>query len=178
MKSIKKVIVILSLALISCTKSKDSAMEKTPLIIPKSKSIEEVDRRKIDFKKSKYFKYDRILNDKYDVMFNGNILSYRELELYYSYNPAQKEEIIPYSMLMIEKHKKYNICSKIFFQLLEFFTGEGLNNNGTDECFVEYFKVLKKIPVEQKVHLLYYLNLGAKNNDKLSIRYLQMINKI
>lgn len=165
MKVIK--IIFLILLITSCQKQKDKEIV--------SKSIN--NRDKENFKKSKYFDEDRIKDDKYDVKINGNDASYNELELYYNYNDSKKEDILPYSLIMVEKHKKFKYSSNVFENLLDLYTGSKLNYDGTDSSLIPYLNNIKKLNVDQRNYLFYFLDLGAKNRSMANIRYLEILNR-
>ncbi|MFV8351757.1 hypothetical protein [Flavobacterium sp. XS2P14] len=164
MKSSKILIVIFSLLVIRCCQEKKEG-----------KKI--VDKKKEDFKESKYFEEDRIKNNKYNVKYKGDEHSFSELELYYSYNDSRKEEILPYTLIIVEKYKRYNHCITAFNNLIEFYTGEKFQYDGTDKSLVKYLRNIKKLNQEQRNFLLYFLKLGATNNDIGSVTYLELLNR-
>lgn len=157
----KKLIVICSLLIVSC----------------QNKDDKENDEKRVDFKKTKYFNEDRIKDDKYNVKFCGDEHSFGELELYYSYNRKRIEELLPYSLLIVEKHKKYKHCITVFNNLIEFYTGKEFNYDGTDESLIVYLESFKKLNQDQKKYSLYFLRLGANNNDFGSVKYLELLNR-
>ena len=108
---IKHFLILSTLLLLGCNKT----IEKKKINAP-------VNKEKQTFLKSAYFDEERIKNDKHDVKYNGNWSSYSELELYYSYNKSKKHELIPYSLIMVEKHKNYDYCDNVFSNLLEFYS--------------------------------------------------------
>lgn len=154
---------ICGLLLVSCQEKKDK------------KKIAEINKEK--FKKSEYFKEDRIKDDKYNVKFKGDELSFGELELYYSYNDSRKEELLPYTLIMVEKYKKYKYCTTVFNNLIEFYTEQDFQYDGTDKSLMVYLNNFKKLNEDQKKYLLYFLKLGATHNDYGSINYLEILNR-
>jgi hypothetical protein len=138
---------------------------------------EVLDKRKVEFKKSKYFSEARIKEAKYNVKFNKDILAFSELQLYYSYNNIGREEIIPYALLMVERHKQYNLSTVLFHIYLEFYTEKNFNNfyNGSEASLVKFLILLKKLEETPKNYLINILRKGAYNNDLNSIRYLKLI---
>lgn len=80
---------------------------------------------------------------------------------------------------MVEKHKKYYYCSNVFENILEFYTGQELGNyyDGKEGSSIRYLKNIELLNKEQKEYALYFLNLGANNNDFNSISYLEIINR-
>lgn len=136
-----------------------------------------VDITKENFKKSEYFKEDRIKDDKYNVKFNGDELSFSELELYYSYNDSRNEELLPYTLIMVEKYKKYKHCTTVFNNFIEFYTEQQLQYDGTNKSLIVYLNNFKKLNDDQKKYLLYFLKLGATNKDYGSINYLEFLNR-
>lgn len=160
-------VTFLILVIISCQKQKEKEIV--------NKSIN--NRDKEDFKKSKYFDEDRIKNAKYDVKFKGDDASYGELELYYVYNDSKKEQIIPYTLIMVEKYHKFKYASNVFENFLDLYTDSKLNYNGTNSSLVPYLNNIKKLNVDQRNYLFYYLKLGAKNRSMASIRYLEILNR-
>lgn len=141
----------------------------------KNQEVIKIDNTENDFKKSNYFDDDRIKTNKFNVKFNGDWKSYSELELYYKYNKLKQEELLPYSIIIVEKHKQYKFSSNVFLNFLEFYTGKPLQYDGTDESLTNYFKNIESLKVEQKNYALYFLNLGSINKDKVSILYLEKI---
>jgi len=163
MKNIFLLMFVCGLLLVSCQE--------------KNENKKLVDTNKEDFKKSKYFKEDRIKDDKFNVKFKGNELSFSELELYYSYNDSKKEELLPYALMMVEKYKKYKHCTTVFNNLIEFYTEQEFQYDGTNESLIVYLNNFKKLNEDQKKYLLYFLKLGATNNDYGSINYLELLNR-
>ncbi len=163
MKSSKILIIICCLLGVCCQEKKDD--QKI------------VDKNKEDFKKSKYFKEERIKDNKYNVKYKGDEHSFGELELYYSYNNLRNEELLPYALIIVEKYKKYKHCTTVFNNLIEFYTDEEFQYDGTDNSLVMYLKNFKKLNKDQKNYLLYFLKLGAANNDIGSINYLELLNR-
>jgi hypothetical protein len=145
----------------------------------KEKQIEKsiTDSNKEKFKKSEYFDEDRIKDDKYNVKTNGSDASYGELELYYKHNNSKKEDMLPYSLMMVEKHKKFKYASDVFEHFLDLYTDAELNYNGTNNSLILYLNNIKKLNSDQKNYLLYYLKLGVKNRSMSSIRYMEILNR-
>lgn len=163
MKSSKTLITICFLLAISCQEKKET------------KQI--FDKEKETFKTSKYFKEDRIKENKYNVKFKGDEHSFGELELYYSYNNLRKEELLPYSLIIVEKYKKYKHCTTVFNNLIEFYTEEEFQYDGTENSIEIYLENFEKLNNDQKNYLLYFLKLGATNNDIGSLIYLELLNR-
>ncbi|MWB95392.1 hypothetical protein GON26_13565 [Flavobacterium sp. GA093] len=163
-------VIFLILLIVSCQKEKQ--IDKV-IVVPKSIK----DQNKENFKKSKYFDVDRIMEDKYNVKINGNEASYGELELYYRYNDSKKEEIIPYTLTMVEKHHKYRYASDAFSHLLEFYTDTPFSYDGTNASLITYLSNLKKVNSAQKDYLLYFLELGVKNRAYGCVNYLEILNR-
>ncbi|CAM3826408.1 Hypothetical lipoprotein [Flavobacterium branchiophilum] len=132
---------------------------------------------KESFKKSRYFKEDRVKDDKFDVIQHGSESAYNELCLYYGYNLSKKHELLPYTLIMIEKHKRYNYCTNAFDNLYEFYIGKDINRfyNGADASYIPYFRSINVLEPEIKNYCLYFLKLGYKNNDVMSIKYLEIL---
>ena len=80
---------------------------------------------------------------------------------------------------MVEKHKKYNYCSNVFQDLLSFYAGQEFGDyyDGSDSSLVNYLKSIELLNESQKDYAIYFLILGARNNDITSISYLQIINR-
>lgn len=163
MKTLKIIILIFCLVLISCQNDKST------------KKMINADLE--DFKKSKYFKADRILIDKYKVKYYGDVSAYSELSVYYSYNKSKKEEFLPYILLMVEKHKRYKYCTVAFNHFLEFYTEKEPEYDGTEKSLIFFLKNLEKLNTSQKQYLLYFLELGAANNDFGSLNLLELLNR-
>jgi hypothetical protein len=163
MKTSIVLILACGLLIISCQEKKEK------------KKIFEINKE--NFKKSEYFKEDRIKDDKYNVKFNGDELSFNELELYYSYNDLRNEELLPYALMMVEKYKKYKHCTTVFNNLIEFYTEHEFQYDGTNKSLIVYLNNFKKLNEDQKKYLLYFLKLGATNNDYGSIKYLELLNR-
>lgn len=130
-----------------------------------------------NFKKSKYFSEDRIKADKYKVKYYGDVSAFGELSVYYSYNKSKKEEFLPYILLMVEKHKNYRYFTIAFDSFLEFFSGRNIDYDGTEKSLIRYLKNLEKINSAQKEYLLYFVRLGAANNNIESINLLELLNR-
>lgn len=141
----------------------------------KENSIYEMSNLEKKFNKSNYFKEDRITRDKFLVTFKGDNYAYGELELYYSYNSLRKYEILPYSLMMVEKHKKYKFCTNLFEDFFEFYSGKSNSYDGTEKSLIDYLRGMDKLNVSQREYLIYFLNVGAKNKDFGSIRFLEII---
>lgn len=175
---VKKEYLIFALLILimSCAKSKKN--EKKNIKIESAKTVV-VDKELNEFKKSSYFDYDRVMESKYKVVKNGDKFAYADLVLFYSYNKSKQFEILPYSLIMVEKHKKYYYCSNVFENILEFYTGQELGNyyDGKEDSSIRYLKNIELLNKEQKEYALYFLNLGANNNDFNSISYLEIINR-
>ncbi|WP_395043762.1 hypothetical protein [Flavobacterium sp.] len=88
------------------------------------------------------------------VIKNGDIKSYNKLISYYVKNQNINHELLTYSILMVEKYKYYRACSYIYISIINTY-----NNGVFDE---EYFEELNP---EIKKITLYYLNLGARNDN-------------
>lgn len=88
------------------------------------------------------------------IIENGNIDSYKELILYYSYNKDKEIELLPYSIIMSEKYKYRNANYEIFYDIIR------LYNNGIYDL-----KSLNLMDVNVKNYALYYLNKGAKEKE-------------
>jgi hypothetical protein len=131
-----------------------------------------------EFAKSNYFDVDRIIENKYKVKYNGDFRAFGEIELYYSYNKEKKEELLPYILIMIEKHKNYNLCPIAFISFYEFYTNKEFNYDGTDEGLLKYLNEFNSLNLGQKNHLKYYLELGVVNNIESCSKYLNLIKKI
>lgn len=159
--------------ILSCSKEKQ---EQPKSVKPKQENVV-VDKEFELFKKYRYFDYDRVTEAKYKVLKTGDKFAYGELELFYSYNESKKFEILPYSIIMVEKHKKYDKCSVVFFNILESFADIDPQNsfNGTDESLVRYLKNIERLSVEQRNFAISYLKLGAKNDDYGSVKFLEIM---
>lgn len=141
----------------------------------KYKETNKADNAENNFKKSNYFDDTRIKTNKFNVMFKGDWKSYSELELYYKYNKLKSEELLPYSLIIVEKHKQYKFCSNVFLNFLEFYCEKPFNYDGTDESIIFYLQNMKSLDDEQINYALYFLKLGLINDDKVSIFYLEKI---
>lgn len=174
--AIKKIFLVFSVIILSCTKHNKSDAK---IIEKKANKITVSDKGLDDFKKSNYFSSNRIAESKYKVLRSGDKFAYSDLILFYSYNKSKSFEILPYSLIMVEKHKKYDYCSNVFENLLEFYSGQEFGNyyNGKNESLVRYLKNLEILNEEQKEYALYFLNLGAKNNAIGSVAYLEIIKR-
>ena len=133
------------------------------------------EEKKIEYIKSNYFDDKRIINDKFNVKFKGNLHSFAELELYYSYNDLKKEELLPYILIIVEKYKKYKHCTTAFNSYIEFYTGSKFEYDGSKMSLLRYLKNLNKLNKDQKNYLIYFLNLGLVNNDLASVKYLEIL---
>jgi hypothetical protein len=141
----------------------------------KENSIHEMNNHEKDFYKSNYFNEERIKRDKFLITSKGDNLAFSELELYYSYNKLRKVEILPYSLMMVEKFKKYKYCTNLFEDFLEFYSGKSNCYDGTEESLIDYLREINKLNESQRKYLIYFLNIGAKNDDFGSVRYLEII---
>jgi hypothetical protein len=173
---IKKILLISVLLIFSCGKEKKEQQLK---VVKEKKQSALIDQQLITFKKYRYFDYDRVMEAKYKVLKTGDFFAYSELELFYSYNESKKLELLPYSLIMVERHKKYKYCTDVFEDILEIFTGKNFNDyfNGEDESLIKYLKSMEQLNKVQKAYAISYLELGAKNNQFGSVRYLQVLNK-
>lgn len=88
-----------------------------------------------------------------NIVKKGDIKSYNKLVSYYVRNQNSNHELLPYSMIMVEKYKYYRACSYIYVGMIITY-----NNGVFDEDYL-----VKLNPEAQKI-ILYYLNLGARNN--------------
>ncbi|REG97992.1 hypothetical protein [Flavobacterium aquicola] len=165
----KHILLLVICMLVSCKKENGTYNKKENSNIYKMSSLEK------DFHKSNYFNEERIKRDKFLVTSKGDNLAYSELELYYSYNNLRKDEILPYSLMMVEKFKKYKYCTNLFEDFLEFYSGKSNNYDGTEKSLIDYLGGINKLDESQKRYLIYFLNIGAKNNDFGSVRYLEII---
>lgn len=130
-----------------------------------------------NFKKSEYFDENRIKEDKYKVKYYGDVSAYSELSVYYSYNESKKEEFLPYILLMVEKHKNYKYCTVAFNAFLEFYSGEEIKYDGTEKSLILFLKNIEKLNEDQKEFLLYFVKLGAINNNFESVNLLELLNR-
>lgn len=128
-----------------------------------------------EFKKSNYFDEDRIKKDKYEVKFNGDWKAFSELGLYYSYNKSRIEEILPYALLIVEKHKNYKYSSDVVHSLIELYTGKIFQYDGTNVSLISYLKNLEDLNESQRAFALYFLNLGADNKDITCLKELELV---
>ncbi|CAM4369951.1 hypothetical protein [Flavobacterium terrigena] len=165
---IKYFLILSTLLVLGC----DKTVEKKKISVP-------VNKEKEAFLKSAYFDEARIKNDKYEVKSNGDSRSYSELELYYSYNKSKKHELIPYSLIMVEKHKNYDYCDNLFNNLLEFYSEIELSDfyNGEKSSLIKYLKNIELLNKYQRDYAIYFLELGAKNKNIGCISDLEMINR-
>lgn len=165
----------LLILIMGCAKSEKKVGKN--IKIENAKTV--VDKELNEFKKSSYFDYNKVMESKYKVMKSGDKFAYADLVLFYSYNKSKQFEILPYSLIMVEKHKKYYYCSNVFENLVEFYTAQEFGNyyNGKEESLKRYLKNIELLHNEQKEYALYFLNLGAKNNDIMSVSYLEIINR-
>lgn len=147
------------------------------LLIGCNKNKQEVKIKKDEFFKSNYFSEERIKKDKYEVKYKGDWRSYSELELYYSYNKKRKIELLPYSLLMVEKHKQFNYCKNVFENILEFYSEKEFRDyyNGENSSLINYLKNVELLNIDQKNYAIYFLKLGANNNDNNCILYLDIL---
>jgi hypothetical protein len=172
----KKIFLVFIFLIISC-----SNKEQSKLLNTENKKINTcvIDKEFNEFKKSNYFDSDRVMKLKYKVLKNGDKFAYSNLVLFYSYNKTKEFELLPYSLIMVEKHKKYNYCSNVFENLLTFYTGKELGDyyNGEEASLINYLKNLDSLNEQQRDYSIYFLKLGANNNDITSTKYLRIINK-
>lgn len=156
----------------SCGKDKQNRKD-----VEENEIKDTIDKEFNDFKKSNYFDYNKVMELKYKIVEKGDKFAYADLVLFYSYNKSKQFEILPYSLIMVEKHKKYYYCSTVFDNILEFYTLQEFENyyNGKEESLVRYLKNIELMKKGQKEYALYFLNLGAKNDDLNSVSYLQII---
>ena len=140
-----------------------------------NKKENNTDVLKVKFNKSNYFDENRVNEDKYNVVCNGDELAYADLQLYYSYNSLRQHEIVPYSLIIFEKYKKYDLSVNVFNNLLEFYTNKKLNYDGTKMSIIIYFKNLNNLNREQKNYLSYFLKTGASNDDSGARMYLELL---
>jgi hypothetical protein len=163
MKKTKSFLIICYILVISCQNN--------------DKKMEVVDSRKKEFKESKYFDEDRIKEDKYQVKYYGDNRAFGELELYYSYNQLRIEEVLPYALLMVEKHQKYKHCTTLVNYFINFYTGVDLQYDGTEDSSIKYLKNFEKLSSDQRNYILYFIKLGALHNDYGSMDYLRLLNR-
>lgn len=163
---VKYFLIITTLILLGCDKT-----------IEKKKSATPITKEKQAFLKSAYFDEERVKNDKYEVMKNGDWRAYSDLILYYKYNKSKEYEILPYSLLMVEKHKKYNYCANVFQDILGFYTEKKITDfyDGEENSMITYLKNIELLSKEQKNYAISYLNLGALHKDKNSITFLNIM---
>lgn len=175
---VKKIILscILMLLLVACSKGK-TEVEKNIKI--KSKEFVTVNEGLDEFKKSSYFDYDKVMESKYKVLKYGDKIAYSDLVLFYSYNKSKKFEILPYSLLMVEKHKKYDYCTSVFENLLEFYTDKEIGSyyNGKHRSLTGYLKNIELLNKQQRDYALSFLNIGASKNAIMSVSYLEIIKR-
>jgi len=143
----------------------------------KKEDVKKGNGNKEEFKKSKYFKEERIKDNKYNVKYNGDEHSFSELELYYSYNNLRKEELLPYALIIVEKYKKYKYCTAVFNNLIEFYTGKEFQYDGTEKSLILFLRNFEQLNIAQKQYVLYFLELGAENRDFGSLNFLKLLNR-
>lgn len=172
----KKIFLIFAVLILSCTKQKNI---ENKIVDKKIIDSTKNDNALEEFKKSKYFSYDKITECKYKVLKDGDKFAYSDLVLYYSYNKSKKIEILPYSLIMVEKHHKYDYCSNVFENLLEFYSEVQFESyyDGKNESLIPYLKNIELLNTKQKEYAFYFLNLGAKNNAIGSVAYLEIIKR-
>lgn len=136
-------------------------------------------KTKEEFKKSRYFSEDLVKDFKHDVMQTGSTDAYGSLRLYYGYNFSKRHELLPYTLMMVEKHKKYDYCSDAFENLFEFYTGKGIYcfYKGTYATYIPYFKRISTLEPQVQKYCLYFLELGCKNNDAGCIEYSEIMHR-
>jgi hypothetical protein len=159
--NITVVLFILSI-LMSCQNKKENSL---------------VEKGKVNFKKSNYFDEDRIKSNKYDVKYKGDRSAYSELILYYSYNKLRKEELLPYSLIMVEKHKQYDFCTNVFYNLIEFYSEKENQFDGTSASLIREYKKIELLNEDQRKFCLYFIKLGTRNNDIESLNCLEVLNR-
>jgi hypothetical protein len=120
---------------------------------------------------------DEINAAKFGVKDSGDEISYADLELYYLNNKYKKEEILPYTILMVEKHKKFKYSSKVFENLLDLYTGAELKYDGTSSSLVQYLKNVEKLDDSQRKYFFSFLWMGAREKSMSSVRYLEILNR-
>lgn len=152
-----------------------SVKSKQKIVIA-NKNVD-VDKEFELFKKYRYFDYDRVAEAKYKVLKTGDKSAYGELELFFVYNKSKRFEMLPYSLIMVEKHKKYEKCSDVFKEILELLVDKELGDyyTGEDESLIGYLKNVEQLSKEQKDYAISYLKLGAKNDDYGCIKYLEIL---
>lgn len=153
--------ILLLLMLTSCSEKKSEKKERK--------------NSKHEFFSSKYFDADRVEKDKYNVKYKGDKLSYSELVLYYSYNKSKKLELLPYSIIMIEKYKQYDICTDAFDNLIEFYTEKESLFDGTHKSLINEYRRIETLDNDQQSFCLYFIKVGAKNNDYGSMKCLEVL---
>lgn len=173
---IKKVLFLAVFLILSCVKEKQKSVKK--IVMEKTQNVVE-DKELSTFKKYKYFDYDRVMDAKYKVLKTGDFASYSELELFYNYNESKRLELLPYSLIMVEKHKKYRYCTDVFIGILEIYTDKNFYDyfNGEEESLIQYLKNIEQLNNRQKSYAISYLELGAKNDEFGSVRFLQVMNR-
>lgn len=173
---IKKMVFVSLFLILGCSKEKkEQSLSKS--VKEKQQNVI-IDKELSTFKKYRYFDYDRVMDAKYKVLKTGDFVAYSELELFYNYNESKRLELLPYSLIMVERYKKYEYCTDVFDGILEICTGKKIYDyfNGKDESLIEYLKNAQQLTKQQKMHAVSYLELGAKNNEFGSFRYLQVMN--
>lgn len=165
---------ILFVLILSC--SKEQKKQKIKKVKAKQENVV-ADKEFQAFKKYRYFDYDRVTEAKYKVLKSGDKFAYADLELFFSYNNSKKMELLPYSIIMVQKHKKYDKCADVFQDVLESFTNVefGEYYNGEDESLIGYLKNVKKLSNEEKDYAISYLKLGARNGDYASVQFLEIL---
>ncbi|KAF2512142.1 hypothetical protein EYY60_07790 [Flavobacterium zhairuonense] len=164
--------IVSSVLILSCSKEKKQEIKQNP----KQENIH-ADKEFEAFKKYRYFDYDRVTEAKYKVLKDGDKFAYAELELFFSYNKSKNFELLPYSIIMVQKHKKYGKCTNVFDGILQTFANVefGEYYNGEDESLIGYLKNVEKLSNEEKDYAISYLKLGARNDDYLSVSYLEVL---
>lgn len=156
----KLLFIVLVLLIISCQDKKEQVQHNS---------------REVKFKTSYYFSEERIKKAKYRVKYYGDIVAFGDLSVYYSYNELKKEEFLPYILLMVEKYKHYKYCTIAFNSFLEFYAGSNNQYDGTQESLIMHLSNLNKLNNDQRQYVLYFVKLGAANNNFESIRLLELI---
>lgn len=173
---IKKIVLISVFLVLGCAKEEQKQVKKTAIEKPQSVLV---DKELNTFKKYRYFDYNRIMEAKYKVLKTGDFVAYSELELFYNYNESKRLELLPYSLIMVERHKKYEYCTDVFEGVLEISTSKKRNDyfDGEDDSLIKYLKNIEQLTKAQKAYAISYLELGAKNNEFGSVRFLEVMNR-
>jgi hypothetical protein len=177
MLKVNILILLFMLCVSGCQKNqKTKSNEKRNGLKMEPGGVPPIAKTKAEFKKSTYFKEDRVKDDKYSVMQNGNEVAYNELLLYYHYNISKRHELLPYTLFMIERHKKYNYWTNAFENLYEFYTDEDISyGDGTEASYVQYLKKINILEPRVRNYCLSFIQLGSKNEDTLSLKFLEIM---